>query len=130
MRSTIEEEAIEMLQNFANHHYHLLEKQHEHIFDMLKILFDCNMPPSNTAAAFRLLHTLNSQSKSWRVTQNTPQEQEPPVPIEALHEIWSYLIDSILPKFLQTTSTVNFLIVEAALEAVSHIDSEVFPHLN
>ena len=70
----------------------------------------------NTAAAFRLLHTLNCQSKTWRVTQNTPQEQEPPVPILALHEIWSYLIDSILPKFLQTTSTINFMIVEAALE--------------
>ena len=45
MRSTIEEEAIEILQNFANNHYHLLEKHHEHIFDMLKILFDSNMPP-------------------------------------------------------------------------------------
>lgn len=71
---------------------------------------------SNIAAAFRLLHTLNGQSKTWHVTYNTPQEQDRPVPILALHEIWSYLIDSILPKFLQTTSTVNFIIVEAALE--------------
>lgn len=71
---------------------------------------------SHTAAAFRLLHTLNCQSKTWRVTQNTPQEQDPPVPILVLHEIWSYLIDSVLPKFLQTTSTVNFMIIEAALE--------------
>ena len=45
MRTTIEEEAIEILQNFTTHHFLTLKEHHVHIIDILKILLNSEMQP-------------------------------------------------------------------------------------
>ena len=52
------------------------------------------------------------------MANNTTPDEDTPVPTEAMLGLWSYLIESILPKFLQTATPVNASISEAALGGI------------
>jgi hypothetical protein len=84
------------------------------------------MPQPVISAAFRLLQTINSQSKQWRLTTNADPSEDSPVPIRAFKDLWTYLIDNVLPRYLYVTNQQTITLIEPALEAVSHIEPEVF----
>ena len=125
-RVSVEEEALDLLQSFSIHHFCQLEHHHQRVLDIVKIVLNSEMAQPIIAASFRLLQTINSQSKQWRLNTNANPEDDSPVPIRAFKGLWTFLIDNVLARYLFVANQQTIGLIEPALEAVSHIEPEVF----
>ena len=63
--------------------------------------------------------------KQWRLTNKKGEGEESPIPTGAFAELWRSLIESVLPLYLSSQNQ-NQTLIDPALEAVSHIEPEVF----
>ena len=63
--------------------------------------------------------------KQWRQTNNKKEGEDSPIPTKDFTELWTVLIEKVLPIYL-VNNIQNQILIEPALEAVSHIEPEVF----